>query len=154
MKLNPEQLRARLLATGEVKSTDIIPCTEEDIRLLQEDAGAKLPAAYLDFLRTCGRGAGGYMDCYTVFFPQVLGLTASVREELGECLDDLPDGAFVFLNDLMMSIAAFRTDEGDDPAVYCWSEQIDKVKRTQDSVWDLFEVELREFERYTGHRTR
>ena len=82
-----------------------------------------LPTVYKEFLYSMGKGAGAYMRGSSVFYDELLSLKEGARELIDEnLLKPLPDNAFVFYMHQGYQAAYFKTNEGDNPPVYYFSE--------------------------------
>jgi hypothetical protein len=113
--MNGELLRENLLRLGLAKPHDIVGCSEDDLKTLEQQAGAPLPATYLAFMRANGRKCGEFMRDLTIFFPEVLQLTEQTRRDE---IVDLPNDSFVFMDHLGDTLLFFRLVDGDDPPIY------------------------------------
>lgn len=73
-----------LIARGVFARREIRKCPPRSIRRLERELGIRVPAAYHDFLRLIGRGAGRFiLDLHVeAFYPMVLELNADLSERL------------------------------------------------------------------------
>lgn len=99
--------------------------SEEEIdQVARAQAGAELPAAYLAFLRSAGRGPGGFAVGMDLFVPELF----AVRETADELLEEMGDGdllpphAFVFSQYSGSQFLFFVTppDVAPDPDPVVW----------------------------------
>jgi hypothetical protein len=119
------ELVRRILLLGIASPEEIQGCTKEEVEEIQAYAGVKLPAIYLDFLYTMGRGAGNFFKGSDMFYPSLLGLRKAAEELLSEegASFSLPKDAFVFLMHQGYQFLFFRTlGCSDDPPVYHYME--------------------------------
>ncbi len=100
------------------------PCTEQQIAQLEQQYHLTLPAAYKEFLRWMGNGAGRFMAGDAAFYDALPQLRAFALEMLAEnhVPQRLPDDAFVFSMHEGYQFLFFRTSEGDNPPVYWYGE--------------------------------
>src|ERR1700722_3793163 len=107
--LHPVDLKRRILEAGLARPKEIQGCSNEEIRLIEKQVGLRLAKEYCLFLKTCGKGAGRFMDDMTVFFPAVAYLTAHSRELLAEeGTVAIPEDAYIFMMDLGHVFMFFR----------------------------------------------
>src|SRR5207248_219520 len=93
----------------------IVPCTEEEVRKLEQQVGLKLPQAYREFLLWMGHNGGGLLqgsDCFYQHLPRIQKGAVELLEEDG-FPDPLPADAFVFLMHQGYQFDFFRVSEGD-----------------------------------------
>ncbi len=139
------------------RNVELIGCTKEQVKEIEEAAGNKLPKCYLEFLESMGR----YMDedknkpdyydygnfvGTTVFYPSIKWLTESVKEELTDEGSDLelPENAFVFYDSQGILNAFFKLDEGENPPVYGYEEGYEgnSFPKIADSLSSFYERHL------------
>ena len=111
--------REGLLDNGAANVSSFYKCSDEDICEVEVDAGRSLPAAYLEFLKVMGRGAGRFFEGTDLFYPTMLRNTEAAHEMLKELANDLtlPEGSFVFAMHQGYQFFFFY-HEVDNPAVY------------------------------------
>jgi SMI1 / KNR4 family (SUKH-1) len=143
--LTPEILTERLTSAGIALLREIFPCSEDDIQLLEKEAGYRLPRSYRAFLEIAGRGAGDFMSDLTVYYPKIRGLTNRIRIKLDTILN-LPPSTFVFMDRMGETFCYFELSASDDPPVYYWSEKTESVQKAFDSIWGFIESELQSAE--------
>lgn len=104
-------------------SNSMVPCPEVGINRLVERFG-KLPATYMQFLRTMGLRAGDYMRGSSAFYNEIEELEYGAKELLEDNNSklELPANAFVFWMHQGYQFAFFSLDDGDDPKVYYYNE--------------------------------
>lgn len=136
---------------GELRLNEPEPCTEDEVKALEEKLGRTLPEAYKEFLLWMGKGVGkGNLMAGEDFFvwnwekeQEMLKLVRELFEE-DEFPGELPEDAFVFLFHQGYSFLFFRLSEGDDPPVYLWIESETSFQKISEhfSDWLLERIEL------------
>jgi SMI1-KNR4 cell-wall len=110
---------------------DVHGFTDAEVHDLERQLGRTVPAAYQEFLRWMGHGAGNFMIGTDLFYPWIprigedpWALTLGARELLDENAfpEPLPGDAFVFSMHQGYTFQFFRLSAGDDPPVYWYSE--------------------------------
>ena len=93
-----EQIFSGLAATGALSRTSLKGCSDGEIAKVREHFGHELPAAFEQFLRLAGRGAGKLFQGTALYFPVLLGLQQRAAELLVENGGrlSLPSAAMVF----------------------------------------------------------
>jgi hypothetical protein len=127
-----EKVKARLEELHLAQLDKIIPCTEEEVRTLEQEVGLSLPAAYREFLLWMGHGTDGLLRGSDCLYEDLILLQ---RDAVGLMKEDdypepLPEDAFVFLMHQGYQFGFFRTSEGDDPPVYRYYEGADQSSIT------------------------
>lgn len=141
--LTAKELQRRLLSSGLASETDIRPCSDDDIAEVQASLKEDLPASYLLFLKTIGRGAGHFMSDLSIFFPAVLQNTDAMRDALREDGVELPPDAFVFADRYGEQMLFFQPGKSKEPPIYRWSnEEPTEFCLVFDSLWAFIEAEL------------
>ncbi|MFE3577666.1 SMI1/KNR4 family protein [Lysinibacillus sp. NPDC059133] len=102
------------------------PCTKEEVNEVKKLIGNnKLPEAYIEFLEVMGGGTEHtFLRGESCFFDELLELNewgAEVLEENNVQLSLTPND-FVFWMSQGCMFCFFKLDEGEDPAVYFYSE--------------------------------
>jgi len=122
-----DEVKARFEQLHLVRSEKIIPCTEHEIQILEQQLGLPLPGAYKEFLLWMGHGAGGFLRGSDCFYEHLLRLRAGAMELLWEngYPEPLPGDALVFYMHQGYLFYFVRVGEGDDPPVYFYSEAMD-----------------------------
>lgn len=137
----------RLIDCGIAKLREISGCTEPEIRVVQDTTQLPLPKAYIDFLSTVGRGAGGFLRDVDIFYPKNLSLNSIAKDLLDDWEEGkllLPNGAFVFSMRNGEQFLFFIADgKSDNPAVYHYMENTGHFKQIAMTFWDAIESELR-----------
>jgi hypothetical protein len=96
----------------------LVPCTEAEVKTLEQQIHQRLPAAYREFLLWAGYGGAFLMLGDTVFYPD-LPLNQYAVELLQEDgTEVLPPDAFVFSMHQGYQFYFFPTMEGNNPPVY------------------------------------
>ncbi len=110
-----------------VSTDEIVPCTENEVRILERQLGFSLPGAYRKFLLWMGHGAGILLrgsDCFYQHLPPLRTWAEELLEE-NNFPEPLPEDAFVFYMHQGYLFYFVRVGEGDDPPVYFYSEAMD-----------------------------
>ena len=145
-----EKVKARI---EELQSRQVVgrlvPCSVEEVHVLEEQLGRTLPAVYREFLLLMGQRAGG-----------LLGGTNWLYEDLNVIQEDavelmqrdrfpvlLPPDTFVFLMHQRYQFGFFRLTEGDDPPVYFYMESDDEISlKISASHYSIFLFDIIEAE--------
>ncbi len=116
--------KTRLEELHIVPSGDLVPCTVEEIQLLECKLGHSLPEAYKEFLLWMGHSTGRLLAGSDYSYRDLASLQIAAEEMLREdkFTQSLPDDAFVFLMHQGYQFSFIRTLEGDDPPVYDYVE--------------------------------
>jgi hypothetical protein len=144
--LDGNQFTQRLLAAGIAAPGEIVPCSSENIDRVRGAAGGRLPRAYVDFLRTAGRGAGHFLTDVAIFYDKMIGLSELALDILRDWDSPLtlPPGAFVFAERRREQFLFFVDDgKTDDPPVYHYLEGGAQFTQLAGSIWSYLEAELR-----------
>lgn len=126
------QLKKLITAGFTTPSGGFKGCSETEIDALEKHFTVVLPKTYKDFLRVCGKDAGGLLNfCLYQYFD----LTQFIEPHLADLARkfDLPTNHFVFVwdNDIILY---FDTAGGDDPPVW----RYDEVENKREQVFDSF----------------
>lgn len=99
------------------------PCTEQEIRALEQELGVQLPAAYREFLLLMGHDGGDVLSGTRCFYADLTRIQDWSRTLLtsNHVATPLPADAFIFLY-TGYQFLFFRTTEGADPPVYSYTE--------------------------------
>ena len=105
------------------------PCTLEEVEELERWCGHRFPAAYREFLLWMGRSGGGLLGAFDCFSRNLKDLPTYAQELLEEdqFVGQLPENAFIFLMYLGFQFNFFYFNDGDDPPIYWYSEEIPTV---------------------------
>jgi len=121
------------------------PCLEGDIERVNSITRDKtLPQAYLEFLQAMGRGAS-FLRGHSCFMDEIFDLRQGSEELLYEndFGDSLTDNDFVFWMSQGYMFCFFKLNDGNNPAVYFYSETT--VKRGFIKISDSFTDFLERF---------
>lgn len=115
-----EQLRE----SGIVAEDELVGCTDDEIREIEQKEDVTLPTAYEEFLRRMGKSAGGFLRGMDFLYPRMIGLTKAARELMAECgvTDELTTDDFAFISSQGCSYLYFDTNAGENPPVYRYIE--------------------------------
>lgn len=104
-----------LIKSGLGTSSTVIGCTRSEIMSIEIRCNTLLPDVYKDYLQQCGKSCGIlFAQMNNVCYPEVLLLTDHYRKWFGHGKDTterLPDGAFVFADDVDASMFFFFKGE-------------------------------------------
>ncbi|GHO75372.1 hypothetical protein KSD_31430 [Ktedonobacter sp. SOSP1-85] len=97
-----------------------VPCSPEEITLLEQAIQRSLPAVYTEFLAWMGHGAGDFMCHLDCFYPSFIHFQQAAHDLLAKDASSavLSEDAFVFFFQAEQGFAFFRTSEGDNPPIY------------------------------------
>lgn len=117
-----QELECLFLEDKLAYSTKLIPCTEEEINVIESRLQLSLPDAYKEFLLWGGCWARGFMEGSYFFFEDLLDLQEAAIELLKENQfpESLPSDAFVFFIHQGYYFTFFKTSEGHNPPVYSY----------------------------------
>jgi hypothetical protein len=124
-----DEVKARFEQLHLVRNEKIIPCTEDEIWVLEQQLGLPLPGAYKEFLLWMGHGAGGFLRGSDCFYDSLPRLRAGAMRLLWEngYVEPLPEDTFVFSMHQGYLFYFVRAGEGDDPPVYFYSEAMEPL---------------------------
>jgi hypothetical protein len=102
------------------------PCTREEVEELELLNGHRFPEAYREFLLWMGRGGGGFLQGSDCFYRDLKHLSSFAQELLEEdqFANQLPENVFVFYMHQGYQFNFFYFDDGADPPVYWYLEEI------------------------------
>jgi len=148
--LTSDTLVPRVIRSGIATAETIVGCSEEDVRLLEEQVGVSLPSAYKDYLRVAGKCSGVLGLDAESHFPELLDLTRRSGEMVeqweGRNLH-LPARAFVVGSGCTEYFAFLITDQGaSDPPIFSYFEGDGEFRHVSDSFWKMLETELGDLE--------
>lgn len=118
----------------------LIGCTSEEIEILEQRYGIKLPKSYRQYLEQMGHESGRLFthDHLAVFYPYVLEMTAEERqyaaEEPGEKGIELPDDALIILGRLSEHFEFIRCNDPNDSPVWYYRERDFEIKQAHATV--------------------
>ena len=107
----------QMLASDLVCSDEIVGCSENDIRSMENSLGVKFPAIYREFLKVMGANAGGLFqgDDYECW--KLLRLRSAVAEHLEKSQYKLASEQLVFMGSQGCSFLLFGSVKCADPEV-------------------------------------
>jgi hypothetical protein len=137
----------KMLEEGIADRDNLIGCSEEEIKDIEQRFHLKLPGLYKDFLRVMGRKAGNLFYGENMFYPEVLKFQENAKfmmmnDDLTAPLIELPPTAFVFGHHQGEQFLFFLTSESDDPSVYHYLEGKDFFTKSFDKLSELYETAL------------
>jgi hypothetical protein len=102
------------------------PCTIEEVESLEQWSGHRFPEAYREFLLWMGHNGGGLLEGSDCFYHHLKVLPSYAQELLEEdqFVGNLPDKAFIFFMHQGYQFNFFYFDDGDDPPIYWYLEEI------------------------------
>lgn len=109
---------------GVITAADARPCSEQEIEVLEQRVGRRLPGAYREFLMWVGHAAGDFWAGSHAFYADLPNIQRWAAELLRENSfpEPLADDALVFFMHQGYQFMFFRPSEGDDPPVYDYNE--------------------------------
>jgi cell wall assembly regulator SMI1 len=109
------------------------PCTDNDIRNLEQALQCKLPATFVEFLQWAGRSSHGIFGDDYMGYSSMMWMQRMARDILRwdrEPRTFLPDDAIVIMTTNQdTGFAFFRKSEGDNPPVYHYPSEHSHVER-------------------------
>lgn len=152
-----DAIRRKFEASSGIARKDIIGCTEEEVHRLEEQLGIHVPAAYREWLRWMGHGAGGFLRGTDVFYDDDL---PSLKEGALELFHEndldgaLPADALVFYLHQGYVAQFMRLSEGDDPPIYGYAEGSGQraPSRWYDNLSAWLAIELTDHLQFTRRR--
>ncbi|GAA1293843.1 hypothetical protein Psi02_42490 [Planotetraspora silvatica] len=143
-----EQL-ATILAT---RDNAVAGLTHAELLELERGLGGmRLPLAYRDFMKRMGRDAGPLLAGTDAFYPQIIDYQAEAwelvsDEKIGHLV---PAESIIFATHQGYQIYWMSSEAGDDPPVFMYQENDQKISRR----WESFsEFVYGEFERFHSGR--
>jgi hypothetical protein len=118
-------------------------CSSREIKSLERQLSAKLPAAYVEFLAWMGHGAGKFLRgsrCWAKFLMELNSEAVDLMKE-DESTFSLPKDAFVFWMHQGYQFLFFSLSDGDDPPLH-WYMKPRLVKRRYPSLNAFLTQEL------------
>ncbi|HUY93451.1 MAG TPA: SMI1/KNR4 family protein [Pirellulales bacterium] len=130
----------RLRSTGLAAADATRGCTKEEIAEIESTLRVRLPNAYREFLRLCGKQAGEFLLGTDWTFPTILALKESAAALLRECdvPRELSPSAFVFAMHQGYQFLFFDCQSGQDPAVFRFIEGDQSARQVFDSFSNWF----------------
>ena len=156
------RLHRRLIASGIAAEADLLGCLEAEIAAIEARSGP-LPASYRSILALIGRGAGCLVDAREIdfFVDRLEAVNASVADALAQAGENEPiapppAGAFFISARYLEHQSCLIADGAADSAVWTYSEDMARLEKAHDSVWDWIMgfVAEAEFRIGTGMRQR
>lgn len=150
--LNSDNLIKRLIKSKAATREQIQGCSEQEIHHVCEVSRLTLPEAYLDFLRSVGKGAGRFMCEVDQYYDSMLELNYKAAQfldiyEEGGLL--LPENAYVFSMRYGEQFLFFNADgTSDNPPVFYYYEEDGQFTDLKKTFWEVIECELMEWEDY------
>jgi hypothetical protein len=128
-----DHIKARVNQSKLPQLQKTFPCSEQEVKKLEQQFGKPLPGAYREFLLWMGRGGTLLLRGTDCWYSNLLDLQSWARELLEENAfpQPLPTDAFVFYMHQGYQFGFFHACTGNDPAVYYYiegSEQTDFVQ--------------------------
>ncbi len=119
-----DEAKARFETSGLIHPKDLIPCTPDEVRVLEDMLKLTLPSSYKEFLYWGGHSAGPLLRGSDCFWERLLNIQQWAVELLKENNSPvrLPNDAFVILMHQGYTFMFLRTTEGDNPPVYRYLE--------------------------------
>lgn len=102
------------------------PCTLEEVEDLERWSRHRFPEAYREVLLWMGRGGGGLLGGSDCFYRHLKDRPSFAQELLEEdqFADKIPDNTFIFFMHQGYQFNFFYFDDGDDPPVSWYIEEM------------------------------
>jgi hypothetical protein len=119
-----DAVKARFAELKLAPAHEVVPCTHDEIAVLEHQLALTLPAVYQEFLLWMGHSAGGFLRGSSCFYRQLVALQTAAVDLLNENQFPtvLPPDAFVFFMHQGYQFNFFRWKEGDNPSVCFYGE--------------------------------
>ena len=120
-----DAIKREFATSSGIAPEDIVGCSDEEVRGLEDRFGVHVPAAYREWLLWMGHRAGGFLRGTDVFYDSDL---PSLKEGALELFHEnemdgaLPADALVFYLHQGYVVQFMRLSEGDDPPIYGYAE--------------------------------
>jgi hypothetical protein len=153
-----EQVLNEMKRLGTPDVQQFIPCTEEEVLLLEQQLHLSLPTAYKEFLLTMGKGSADFLVGSEFLYQDLPGLQEVAREMLVEDAfpQAFPEDGFVFFMHQGYQFNFFRTSEEANPPIYRYYEG--KDQQTFPLIYphytDFLLTELRDHAAYIQRRKK
>lgn len=134
-----DRLRAEGLIDG-----PLVGIGSNEISIVEQRQGERLPSAYVEFLRIMGASAGPRLKFRFMFYPLVLELKAEAQDVIDTygIIADLDGAVVVACHEGY--IYFYTRGEGEDPPVYFLSDGVDREGLVADSFSEFIEVFIRD----------
>jgi hypothetical protein len=122
----------QLREEGAAEPHEICGCSDEEIERIRVDQGVeRLPASYIQFLRTMGRGAGELLVGTDVFYPEILGIKADAQVLFRECNFSVPtfEDSVVIAMHQGYEVYWLESCKDEDPPVFLYHEYEETPRR-------------------------
>ena len=118
--------KARAEDLFRLKGGQPTPCTIEEVDELERWIGHRFPEAYREFLLWMGCDGGFFLQGSDCFYRHLRDLPSFAQELLEEdqFADKIPESTFIFFMHQGYQFSFFSFDDGDDPPVYWYLEEI------------------------------
>lgn len=124
----PEQLAKRIIAAGLATPETMVDCSHSEIDDLESRLSIKLPSQYQNFLETCGKEAGDFLDDSCFLYDTRESICRPHAEKQAKKHGfQLGPQWFVFL-DHYPAFLCFDTTQGEDPLVWLFDEDQAELK--------------------------
>jgi Ankyrin repeats (3 copies)/SMI1 / KNR4 family (SUKH-1) len=141
----------RLKAIPEFRSVSFNGCSKAEVARLESTFRVQLPAAYRDFLKIMGKGAGDFLlsDHWTFQFDDVFTLA---RSDHYMELCNLPNTYFVFAAREGCQWVFFVADgKSNDPPVFLFDDGPERTYRQMArSIWEFIDSLVTDYEIWSG----
>ena len=136
------RLRRRLISSGITHEEDLLGCAEAEVAAIEERYGP-LPRSYRSILALIGRRAGCLVDEneFQFFADRLDEVNGSVAEALAEAeaeevIARPPANAFFISARYLEHQSCLIADGAEDSPVWTYSEDMTRLEKAHDSVWD------------------
>jgi hypothetical protein len=154
-----QRLLQRMELSGIASLSQLVGCSEQEITALEEKYSLRLPETYSLYLRVMGHKSGRLFACdhMSVFYHNVLAMTAEERERWADCRDkdgtgsspkfELPHNALLIASRLGEQFEFINCSGQDDSPVWHFNTWEWQIRESNPSVLDWLESWCGEAER-------
>lgn len=146
---------AKAILETVIPPEDLLPCTHQEVRLIEKEIGASIPEAYKEFLLWIGHGAGGFLrgsDCFYKHLPELPTAATELLQE-NNFQQPLPRDAFVFFMHQGYQFNFFKFSEGENPPIYFYGEWkgLSSFEKIYPSYSDFLLTEIQDYAKMVGY---
>lgn len=143
--MTPQEFLQSLIELKIIQKSDVISCTEKEVKKLEESIGSKLPEVFREYLLVMGQGAGNYNRGTNFLYKDLFTLTEFAKKTmLLEQQVELPNDIFVIFSHQGCIFGYFRLSDGDNPPVYTCSVSSNKPLRYSENFSEYLDKSLEE----------
>ncbi len=143
--MTPQEFLNSLIELKIINKNNVVGCTEQEVKDLEEYIGSKLPRVFKDYLLVMGQNAGDYSRGTTFLYKDLFTITELAKKiMLLEQNVELPKDAFVIFSHQGCIFGYFRLSDGNNPPVYTCSVSGNKPLRYSESFTEYLDKSLSE----------